>query len=496
MRKQLNAVGLIVCILFLYLPAAEGEDRGRAYYDFGVFAYEDGDYEDAENNLKKALEFNPNNPFYNHYMGKICLKTERYDDAMTYLMQAMKTDPSIPELKYDVAFLNYKLSDYAKAAAGFKAVSAADPSNVLAQYYAGISLYRLKNYKDSKDYFIQAGEKSPTLRANAYYHAAICYQQMGESDNALEKFEYVREHADSEEFRQSAVRWIQAVQEQKNRFKPYSLYLKIAHSYDDNVTLDSDVTDSDTAADEDDYLSVAYFSGKYNFISQREYQAGIGYSHYQSWYNNLDEYNLTGSIFSLYTKYRLHPFTLGFAYMPSYYWLDSESYLRRHRLEPELIWEISGNFLIRLSYSYDKDDYFQDSDMSGHTNEVFGDIFYSLSEGVLFFGGIGYKKNTASHSDYSYGQLKASLGMSLDLPWELNLRMAGKYQKRQYDDADSYYGLEREDSKYSADLSLSKKLFYDWLSIGAEFNYTKNDSNIREYEYDKKTVGLSVTARY
>ncbi len=76
----------------------EGEE-GRAYYDLGVFAYEDGDYEDAENNLTKALEFNPFNPFYNHYLGKTYLKKERYQEAENYLTIAWKISPDIPGLR-------------------------------------------------------------------------------------------------------------------------------------------------------------------------------------------------------------------------------------------------------------------------------------------------------------------------------------------------------------------------------------------------------------
>ena len=52
-------------------------EGGRAYFDFGVFAYEDGDYGDAEANLKQALKFEPENPLYNHYLGKTYLPVSR-----------------------------------------------------------------------------------------------------------------------------------------------------------------------------------------------------------------------------------------------------------------------------------------------------------------------------------------------------------------------------------------------------------------------------------
>ncbi|QTA91070.1 tetratricopeptide repeat protein [Desulfonema magnum] len=502
MQKILSFILVAMFILSFGLPAHAQEDRGRAYYDFGVFAYEDGDYESAEKNLKKALEFNPDNPFYNHYLGKIFLKTERYQEAMTYFTKAWKADPDISGLKYDLAFLNYKMSDYSKSSELFKQIVKTDPSNVLAHYYAGITLYKQKHYQAAPDYFINAGEKSLTLRSNAYYHAGICYQMTGKTEKAIEKFEYVRDHSDSESLKQGAVKWLRAIKTGGKDVSPYSIYLKTGRRYDDNVTLDSDKDrdglDADKHADKDDYVTVGYFSGKYKFVSRKDFQIGAGYRHYQTWYDELDEYNLTVSIFNLYTKYRFDTLGFGFSYIPSYYWVDSESYLRRHRLTPRVTWDVSENFITRVSYSYDKNDYFsQDGSRSGHANEFFWDFYYSLANGkASLFGGLGYEDNSASGSDYCYGQLKTKLAISFNLPWKLNLSLMGKYYDKKYDHTDTVYHVKRDDNKYIGSVSLSRSLFYDWLSIGADFDYTKKDSNISIYEYDKKVTTLSVTATF
>ena len=56
MQKSLGFVLVILFVIFMHLPA-HAQEQGNAYYDLGVFAYEDGDYEGAEINLKKALAF-------------------------------------------------------------------------------------------------------------------------------------------------------------------------------------------------------------------------------------------------------------------------------------------------------------------------------------------------------------------------------------------------------------------------------------------------------
>ena len=224
---------------------------------------------------------------------------------------------------------------------------------------------------------------------------------------------------------------------------------------------------------------------------------GVGYSHYQTWHSKLENYDLTGSIFDLYGKYRIRPFTFALSYLPTYYWVHSDKYLMRHQVKPEVMWKVNEDLVMRFSYSYYKNDYFQDDNKDGHTNEPFLNAYYSIGEkrGYLF-GGIGYEDNSASHPDQCYVQLKAKVGISLNLPWALNVKLTGKYYDQEYDNVDSSYGVKRQDVKYYSAISLCRNLFYDWLSISGEFNYTKNDSNIPDREYKQKVTAVYLTARF
>ena len=471
------------------------EEKGGAYYDFGVFAYEDGDYEDAEKNLVMALRFNPDDPFCNHFLGKTYLKTERYRKAENCLNKAWRVNPDMPGLGYDLAFLKYKMSDYLRAAELFAEIAEEDPSNVLAHYHAGISLYKLERFGKALNYFITAAEMSPSIKANGYYYAGICYWKLGEIEKAAEKFQCVRDQSESESLREYALKWLEGIEKHKKALRPYSLFLKIGYQYDDNVRLEP--LDQDLYADEDDYVTVAYFSGRYDFVNREDYKIGAGYSHYQTWHNDLEEYDLLGSLFNLYSKYRLHPVTFGFSYIPSYYWLDSDRYLKRHRLNADVMWKVDESLSTRFSYSYYDNNNFQNNDRDGHTSDVFLHAYRSiLDKRGRLFGGIGYEDNFASHRDEYYRQVKTKLGVSLKIPWDLDLSLTWTYYDKKYDHVDSFYGIKREDAKHYASIFLSRKLFYDWLHTSVEFNYTKNDSSISEYEYKRKVTTLSVTARY
>ena len=495
MQRSLGYIVLIVAVVCMHVPVHAQEERGNAYYDLGVFAYEDGDYEGAEINLQKALSFNPANPFYNHYMGRIYLKMERYQDAEKYLNKAWSVNQDIPGLSYDRAFLAYKKADYASAADLFTALVKEDPSNVHAQYYAGICLFKQKNYRKALAYFINASQLSPTIKDNGWYYAGICHVKLGHFTQAIEKFEYVRDHTESASLRAYAKKWLQATKQQKRARKPYSLYAKLAYKYNDNVRLEP--LDEDVYADEDDSVIVGSFSGRYNIINRQDYTMGVGYNHYQTWHSKLENYDLIGSIFNLYGKYTTHPFTVMLSYLPTFYWVESDKYLKRHHVKPEVMWNAGENLMMRLSYSYYSNDYSQDDTRDGHTNEIFLNAYYGIKgKKVYVFGGIGYEDNSASHPDYYYSEVKTKLGISLTLPWDLILKLTAKYYDQNYDNVDSVYGIEREDVKYYGAVSLSRSILYDWLSICGEFNYTKNDSNITDREYKQNVTAVYLTARF
>jgi tetratricopeptide (TPR) repeat protein len=394
-----------------------------------------------------------------------------------------------------MAFLHYKTENYSRASELFEEIVKEEPGNVLAYYHGGISLYKEKAYAKAVSFFMTASEMSPTIKANGYYYAGICHLKMGDMDKAEELLKYARDHADSESLRGYAIRWLGIIDRQRKALKPYSVYVKLGYQYDSNVPLEP--VDEDIYTNEDDFVTVGYFSGKYNLLNRQDYVAGVGYSHYQTWHNDLEQYDLVGSIFDLYGQYRQGPMTFSLSYLPHFYWVDSSRYLRRHQIRPEVSWKITDSLLTRFSYSYYHNNHLKDHDRDGHTNELSLSTYYSLKnrKGYLF-GGIGYEDEKASHPDRYYDQWKIKLGLSHKMPWELELNISGKYYIQNYDHVDSFYLVQREDREYNGSISLSRRLYYEWLSVVGEFSYTKNSSNIGDFEYKRQMVTLSLEARF
>jgi Flp pilus assembly protein TadD len=495
---MIGRICFLLSLALLLAPAAgvysQESDSGRSYYDLGVFAYEEGNYEDAETQLRNALALNPKSALYHHYLGKTHMKMERYDEAMVHLDLAWGQDPDTFGLKKDLADVNYRLQRYSVSARLFEEIAENDPSDALAHYHAGISLYEQEQYQRALDHFTIASDISPTIKPNGYYYAGVCHLKKGNYDAAIVKLQYVRDFGDTLSLKQNAVKLLDAINQRKKAAKPYHVYAKIGYRYDSNVRLEPN--DDDTVSDEDDWVLVGYFTGRYDLLSQKPYTAGIGYRHYQTLYDDLDQYDLTGSVLRFYGKYDLGPLGLSLSYLPHFYWLDSDRYIRKDQAQAEATYHIAKDIVARLSYSYSRNTHFQDWSWGGYTNELSFKTYYSLKDKGYLYGGIDFEDRTTNGLDHCYNGFELNAGVSLDLPWAVTLRTAGKISDIHHDNVDSVYLYERKDMKYSGSISVSKALSYDWLSVTLEFDYTSRGSNIDEYEYVRKRTTLSLTSRF
>ena len=489
---------LAVLVLLLVGYSASAQQVINAFYDEGVFAFEDGDYTSAEAAFLKALNSDPENPAANHFLGKTYLKLEQYAKAKTAIEKAWQADPDSPDLAFDRAFLYYKLEQYGKAAGLFQAVLEEEPSRVMAHFYCGVALYRERRYQQANPYLLAAAQNSANLKVKAYYFSGLCHYHMNQKDLALDRMNFVKSNSDSEVVRANAKRWIQSIQAGKQAQKPYKIDLRLAYEYDDNVPLEPTDQD-DLYSEEEDSLVFVYAAGEYNFVTQERFMLGAGLSRFQTWHMELDEYDSSETAAKLYGRYQTAPFSFGLQLVPSIYQLDGEDYLLTTEIKPTVSYAIGKQYTLWLSYTYADNDFRQSDydDRDGINHEVFLDDVYMLANDKGFLlGGIGYEINDAKEEQYDYNRLTIRVGGSYELPHKFEVGVLGTYASKNYADEDPLEDKNREDKRYKITLSLAREIYSPWLELAAEFTYTKNDSNISDYEYTRQIVGIGLRATF
>ncbi|MFZ5563529.1 MAG: surface lipoprotein assembly modifier [Thermodesulfobacteriota bacterium] len=501
MKTVLSRAGLCLMIVMVsYLPVFAAPDagsraKGQILFDTGVFLYENGDHEAAGERFAQALATDAANPFYNYYMARVYMEKQEYPKAVVHLDRARSSGQEIPGMAFDWAMVHYRLADYATAARLFGVVSQTEPDNAIARYYEGVSQYRQQEYDKALVSLQNAGAMNSSVKPNAAYYVGMCYLGKGDTARARENFAYAADNATDPQTRNAAAAQLKALSQKVRQGKRYGLTAKVEAEFNNNVLLEP--ADNEALySNEDDWVFTGLLSGNYDLIRAGNFAAGLGYTHSQSWYADLSEYDLIGSRGDVYARYQAGRYRAALSYRPAYYWINEESYLMRHEIRPSVTAKLSDALRTSLTYAYKRDNNMFNNDRDGHINEGMLRLIYAIPGGIGdLLAGAGYEVNSATHNDYDYDAVKTELAAKLYLPWRSAVTLAGEGRFREYDHVDSIYGVARDDNRYRGSVVFEKDLYQEILSVGAGYTYTDNDSNISDYEYRSHAFKVFVNAR-
>ncbi len=486
---------LVLSPLFFSLSIYASDGKGAAYHDLGIFSLESGEFGTAEKQFMRAIEAEPDNPYYRHSLGRVYLKTGKYQEALLCFKKIMKKNPEIIGLKFDMAFAAYKLEDYKKAATIFTEIADEDPKDALSRYHAGMSIYKSERYTEAPGHLIRASRMSPSLRPHCRYTIGVCNYKTDKLKEALDMFTLVVDDPEAGELKNKARDWINAVRKKQKAAKPWSLYAKLGRRYDDNVRLDP--LDKDIEGDESDYITSFNFSGKYSFLKKNRFSAGVGYVHYQIMHDSLGEFDLAGAMFKLFAQYRMSPFDFKLTLSPSQYWLDSDRYQRRYEFKPEASWKISDTITTHFAFRFSDDTNFKEDGESGELLGFFLKTRIKVPKiSGHVFGGAGWETFDANQMDESLKAWKAKAGLFVGLPMDFDLSVSAEFSDNKYKiDADCNCE-KRDDEKWHGNLSISRHIVYEWLRFTGAYGFTKRKSNYIDKRYERNKITVSLAVRF
>ena len=468
---------------------------GRAYFDLGVFSFEEGDYQNAISNFEKAIQLNPDDPEFYHYMGKAYRDSKKYELSEKFLNDALKKDASLPDIQKDRAILFYKQNNYQSAARLFLEIIRKNPSDIMSTYYAANCLYKQRVYYQAGQLFQKAAKASPSLEANCLYYAGICHIKTGLPQKARQLLTKVQNNPKSGSLKEYASKWIVALDKIKGVKKPYFLFAQLGYQYDSNIRLEP--IDEDLYTDEDDYCTNFLFSGNYTLADAKPYQVSAGMVYFRNVYSEYTQYNMDGSMIHLNTKLYLSPVKMAMKVMPSVFWLDSKKYLERLSISPSFSFQYHPQLTVILSFSNKFDNNLANDDRDA--NQVDNELtlqYVMPKKHLIFLTTVSHEIMNADNDMNDYDRFIARIGIRMQKLWGCSLGLSSQYEQKKFDLYDPTYDALREDFKSISILNIQRPIISPWLGIKTELKYTKSASNINMYNFERSSVTFSLTARH
>ena len=490
MRKKLTLVLMFILIIDSSIMMASND---QVYFDLGVFALQEGDTETARKNFEKALMYSSENPLYLYYLGKAEMAEKKFDEAENRFAIAWQLDPQLSGLAFDMASAHFYQKSYKQAAKLYEMAIKQDSDaeqTMIAHFRAGLSLFHMRKYEQAIPHLLHAAERTPSFTDAGYFYAGISFYHQKDWTLAYNYLNQVKMHAAQRSLRRQALKWLEVVEIQRIRFKPYNLYLKLGMAYDDNVELFS----PDVDADSDDILNTAILLGRYHLVNEENFKMGIGYGHYQSTHLDTSEVNLISSNLMFYSIVQKPNYQWRTGFQPSYFWLDSDRFLQRIKCQSRISFNVENVIVPHIDYAYTMDNHFQDEHRDANRHFIglglsflFDPDVYQLQ--TLFSS----EKVSSAHRNHNYETSKAQIYFKLFAHPKCALILFAQSGFRDHEHQDTIHHIKREDKQYQARLGIEIPLEYQGLQVEMNYQWAKNDSNIHAYDYRKNMLAVYLT---
>ncbi|MGV1098673.1 surface lipoprotein assembly modifier [Thiovibrio sp. JS02] len=269
--------------------------------------------------------------------------------------------------------------------------------------------------------------------------------------------------------------------------KDWSLTLGAGFEYDDNLS----VEEQDLVSDQSDTAAVFELEGGYRFGEKFPGNPEITYNFYQSLYDDYSEYDLQSHTLSLAGEEEFGKATAGLDYSYSYTTLDSDGFLQTHGLTPGLGYALTSQVYLHGSYIFLDKDFRQSGNnpRDAVNNSLGADLFYFFRENQKDFLQLGYRleDENASGSEYEYQGQILKVSVQMVFAEETLLRLAYKYNLKDYDNITESIGVEREDTRQAFQVTVSRPL-YGRLFGRLDYQHLMNDSNLPATDYTENII--------
>jgi tetratricopeptide (TPR) repeat protein len=374
-----------------------------------------------------------------------------------------------------------------------------DPGNKEARFYSAVAMSRLGNTDTAEELLKKMLDEGETAEDVYFELGRIAYVKAdcSSAESYLSTFIDVTDDESRKNYASSLIDDCKADKKPETAEAKYRLNITAGFEYDSNVVLEP--SNPVVRADEDDDgRAVFLLNGGLIFAETEDVRIRGDYLFYQSLHFDLNDFNVhyhkpSMSAEFLFSK-NVIP-TVGYRF--EYVYFGDDLYGSINTLFGELNIRESKNCNLDLIYEYryhkywDTDLFRTNSLRTGRRyragvrqnftwNDLEGDIHYYYND----------KRARVDYWEFTGNRVGTTLSYQITEP--VLARISADYYNRDYDGTFPGATRDREDDMYRIAIRLTYA-FTDRIAVSLTERYTRNDSNMATYDYDRNVIGLLFT---
>ena len=520
-------IWLVGLNLVIFLPPAAAESPVDVEtYDYsiskGLIEFGKGRYNHAEALFEKALKAKPGDLNASDYLGQTLLRLKKYEAAETIFRQLVDANPQSGRALLGLGIAQSNLGKYNDALTSLSAAEKASPHDPLVYYYQGLVYHQLKAFDQSPALFSRAMALSPDLTPSARYYTGVAHYALGQLDEAQKEFEAAIAAGEPEsELARSAREFLEHKGAAPKGPRSWDLSFSASEQYDTNVVLLPGGTQppggTSGISQQHDFRTAFYLRGEFRPIQTNAWTVGTTYGFYQSFHRTLSAFDVEDHSPSLFVQRQFGVMQARLQYVFDYVIVGRSPYLISHAMQPIFTIAEGNNKFTQFQFRYQNKDF-------QHGRFLFNSVrdgknwLAGVTQYVYFANGPGHLRagytydtdrtgggsptvavvGNQTNADWAYKAHRLSAGLGLPPLLTMKPTFAFDYYRQDYDNPNAFSPTgttRRRDNIFFFTATLNRDMT-ETLSVALEYNYTRDQSNVSVFDYNRSIFSLTLNGRF
>jgi len=502
--------GLAAFLLFSGLPAFADSD----FLTEGIQQYQEENFEEAIDILKKARAEDPGSTTAAFFLGMAYKQVLDFAGAATHLRDAVEMTPRIKEALVELIEALVRINTPESLAEAKSWIAIAQDQNIQpakVAFLEGLALQQEGDHEGAVTAFQRAIELDPNYTQSARVQIAMSHIR----DQELKKAKQVLQAAITEDpttdLAGFARRYVDLVEDRLFLTRPVRITLGVFAQYDDNVILNPLDTSIDPIfgiTNEESYLTRV--SGRIDYtptFKNSPWLFNSSYSFLGSFYDKFhDTHDSLINSLSLFPGYKFGRVALNIPINYSHAIVRQPSwdpYVESFNTGPLLRIVAGRKHLVETYGAYHLDDFkFEplapEEDSTSQRFRGYLSWIYSYTRGGFFNLRYDFFDFNANGDHWDRVGSRASANLIHPIRPKLQLLVTGEAYYENFTNERVFApspGTKRSDSIYRYSLGLSWN-FWKRMSLVPQYFFTKANSNINLYNYDRSIYSVGIEYRF
>ena len=520
------------CLLLFVSPALAQTPLDPQAYDLsiakGLIRFSSGQYSEAERLFQAALAANPGDSRASFYLGQTMIRLKRPEAAEEIFQTLLHKNQADGRAWLGLGMAQYNRGRYTEALASLDNAEKYLPTDPLVFYYQGLSYHQKGAFDLSPGRLLRARTLSPDRAAPSHYYSGIAYYQRGLLEEAREEFSAVLQVGEQgSELVNSARQFLEEAGGGGGAGpKRWDLSFTVMGQYDSNVVLlplgTSPPHGVSGISQQHDWRTALFARGEYRPIQTETWLGGASYAVYQSFHQSLSGFDVENHTPSVFLQRQFGPFQARMQYSFDYIKVGRLPFLVSHTVQPMFTLSEGYHAFTQVQFRYQAKD-FQDARFEGNSFRDGKNWLAGATQYVLFADNTGNVRlgytydtdrtgggsptvaviGTQTNADWAYSGHRITAGVGLPAVLTYKIDFDFNYYWLNYANPTSFAPgaldelttFKRRDQIWTLTGTIGRD-FTEWLSASIQYAYTRDQSTISSFDYNRSVTSFMITGRF